>query len=156
MCKADGQWKVAIWRRELRPDALWHLAGWEVGGRFKREGTQVYPGLIHKDIWQKPIQSCKAIILQLKTETFTFFFFVNFAPWEFSSLKKLERPLTPAETNIITKHLISNFLIYLSFPKKSIYSSHKSLFSLHPSTELGTEACSFNHLASHTFVVSCI
>ena len=154
MCKADGQWKVAIWRRELRPDALWHLVGWEVGGRFKREGTQVYPGLIHKDIWQKPTQRFKALILHLKTNTFKIL--KNFALLEFSSLKKLERPLTPAETNIITKHLISNFLIYLSFPKKSIYSSHKSLFSLHPSTELGTEACSFNHLASHTFVVSCI
>ena len=45
--------------------------GWEVGGRLKREGTHVYPGLIHEDVWQEPAQSCKAIILQLKTETFT-------------------------------------------------------------------------------------
>ena len=46
--------------------------GWEVGGRLKREGTHVYPGLIHEDVWQEPTQSHKAIILQLKTETFTF------------------------------------------------------------------------------------
>ena len=31
-----------------------------------REGTWVYLWLIHVDVWQKPIQYCKAIILQLK------------------------------------------------------------------------------------------
>ena len=128
--------------------------GWGVGGRLKREGTQVYPWRIHVDVCRKPMQSCKAIILQLKTETFKIF--KNFALSEFSSLKKLERPLTPAETNIITKHLISVFLLYLSFPKKPISSSRKSVFSLHPSTKLGTEACNFNHLASYTSVVSCV
>ena len=40
--------------------------GREMGGRFKREGAYVYLWLIHVDIWQKPIQCCKAIILQLK------------------------------------------------------------------------------------------
>jgi len=40
--------------------------GWEVGGRIRREGTYVYPWLIHVDVWQKPTQYCKAIILQLK------------------------------------------------------------------------------------------
>ena len=40
--------------------------GWEVGGRFKREGTYVYLWLIHVAIWQKLTQYCKAIILQLK------------------------------------------------------------------------------------------
>ena len=40
--------------------------GWEVEeGRFKREGTNVYLWLIHV-VWQKPIQYCKAITLQLK------------------------------------------------------------------------------------------
>ena len=38
----------------------------EVRGRFKREGTYVYLGLIHVDVWQKPTHCCKAIILQLK------------------------------------------------------------------------------------------
>ena len=37
--------------------------GKEVGGRFKREGTHVYLWLIHVEIWQEPIQYCKAIIL---------------------------------------------------------------------------------------------
>ena len=35
-----------------------------MGGRFKKEGTYVYP--IHVDVWQKPKQYCKAITLQLK------------------------------------------------------------------------------------------
>ena len=43
-----------------------NLEGWEVGGRFKREGTYVYLWLIHVDVWQKPTQYCKAIIFQLK------------------------------------------------------------------------------------------
>ena len=42
--------------------------GWEVGGRFKREGTYVYLWLIHVGAWQKPTQYCKAIILQLKID----------------------------------------------------------------------------------------
>ena len=40
--------------------------GWEVGQRFKKEGTYVHLCLIHVDVWQKSIQHCKAIILQLK------------------------------------------------------------------------------------------
>ena len=40
--------------------------GWEVRGKFKREGTYVYLWLILVDVWQKPIQHYKACILQLK------------------------------------------------------------------------------------------
>ena len=39
---------------------------WEVGGRFRREGTYIYLWVIHVDTLQKPTQYCKAIILQLK------------------------------------------------------------------------------------------
>ena len=39
---------------------------WEVGGRFKREGTYVYLWLIHVEVWHIPTQNCKAIILRLK------------------------------------------------------------------------------------------
>ena len=38
---------------------------WEVGGRFKKEGTHIHLWLIHVDVWQKSNQYCKAIILQL-------------------------------------------------------------------------------------------
>ena len=40
--------------------------GWGLRGSFKREVTQVYLWLIHVDVWQKPTQHYKAIILQLK------------------------------------------------------------------------------------------
>ena len=44
------------------------LEGWNVGeeGRPKREGIYGYICLIHFIVWQKLIQHCKAIILQLK------------------------------------------------------------------------------------------
>ena len=35
-----------------------------VGGG--REGTYVYPWLIHTDVWQKPVQYCKAVIQKKK------------------------------------------------------------------------------------------
>jgi len=41
-----------------------------VAGRFKREGTYVYLWLIHVDVWQKPTQYCKVIILKLKIKFF--------------------------------------------------------------------------------------
>ena len=44
--------------------------GWEVGRRVKGEGTYENLWLIHVDIWQKPTQYCKAIILQLKINNF--------------------------------------------------------------------------------------
>ena len=40
--------------------------GWEVGRRFKMEGTYIYLWLTHVDVWQKPAQYYKAIILQLQ------------------------------------------------------------------------------------------
>ena len=38
--------------------------GWEARGRLKKEGTNVYLWQIHVDVWQKPPQHCKAIIVQ--------------------------------------------------------------------------------------------
>ena len=43
--------------------------GREIGVRFKREVAYVYLWLIHVDVWQKPIQFCKANILQLKNKS---------------------------------------------------------------------------------------
>ena len=37
--------------------------GKEVKGRLNREGTYV-----HVDVWQKPAQFCKAVILQLENK----------------------------------------------------------------------------------------
>ena len=44
--------------------------GWEVGGGFRKEGIYAYLWLIHVDVWQKPIQHCNAIILQIKMNIF--------------------------------------------------------------------------------------
>ena len=38
----------------------WHGLVWEVGGRFKREGSYVYLWPIHVDVWQKPTHYGKA------------------------------------------------------------------------------------------------
>ena len=46
-----------------------NLEGWDEGGRgrgFRMDGTWIYLWLIHVDVWQKPTQYPKAIILQLK------------------------------------------------------------------------------------------
>ena len=42
--------------------------GWEWGGGVRREGMYVYLWLILADVWQRPAQYCKAIILQLKAK----------------------------------------------------------------------------------------
>ena len=46
-----------------------NLEGWDrvEGGMEVQEGGDMYNlWLIHVDVWQKPTQHCKAIILQLK------------------------------------------------------------------------------------------
>ena len=37
--------------------------GWDGGSGW---GTHVHPWLIHVNVWQKPLEYCKAISLQLK------------------------------------------------------------------------------------------
>ena len=69
ICKIDSQQEFAVWLSKLKQRLCINLEGWggrETGGRFKREGTYVYLWLIHANVWQKPTQFCKAIILQLK------------------------------------------------------------------------------------------
>ena len=55
-------------RQVLGPDALGRPRG--IGWRGRQEGglgwgTHVNPWLIHVNVWQKPLQYCKAISLQL-------------------------------------------------------------------------------------------
>ena len=50
-----------------------NLEEWDgVGGEreVEREGTYVYLWLIHVDVWQKPTQYCKPIILQFTINKF--------------------------------------------------------------------------------------
>ena len=44
--------------------------GREMGEGFRKEETYIYLWLIHVDVWQKPTQYCKVIILQLKKNVF--------------------------------------------------------------------------------------
>ena len=60
--------QVGCMRQVLRPGALgWPRGmGWEGSGRGESGwGTHVDPWLIHVNVWQKPLQYCKVISLQL-------------------------------------------------------------------------------------------
>ena len=66
--KVNLQWQFAVRLRVHTPGLCEARGGigWEVGERFKKEGTYVYLWLIHVEVWQKRTQYYKAIILQLK------------------------------------------------------------------------------------------
>ena len=49
ICKIDSQWKFAVWLRKLKQGLCINLEGWDMGGRFKREGIYVY-------IWRRKWQ----------------------------------------------------------------------------------------------------
>ena len=69
MCKIDSGWEFAVWLRKLKQRLCVNLEGWmgrEMGGRFKRQGIDVYLWLIHVEVGQKTTKFCKSIILQLK------------------------------------------------------------------------------------------
>ena len=55
----------SVWITFKDPKADKQRGGMELGmgGRFKREGPYVYLWLIHVDVWQKPTQYCKAVVL---------------------------------------------------------------------------------------------
>ena len=55
-------------RQVLRAGALGRPRGMGWGGRWERGlgwGTHVNPWMIHVNVWQKPLQYCKVISLQL-------------------------------------------------------------------------------------------
>ena len=63
----DDQQEFSVWLRELKSQLCNNPEGWDgVGGGSK--GTYVYLRLIHVDVWQRPTEYCKAIILRLKTK----------------------------------------------------------------------------------------
>ena len=60
--------QVGCMRQVLGPGALGRPRGIGWRGRWERGsgwGTHVNPWLIHVDVWQKPLQYCKVISLQL-------------------------------------------------------------------------------------------
>ena len=69
MCKTDSWWEVAKWCRMLSLVLCDNLEGWNGvgGGREVQEGEDMcILWLIYVDVWQKPTQHCKTIILELK------------------------------------------------------------------------------------------
>ena len=64
-----------MWHRSstLYSDYLEEWDGEGGGGRFRREGTFLYLWLIHVDVWQKPTQYCKVIILRFKKKEYSWF-----------------------------------------------------------------------------------
>ena len=53
ICKIDSQWEFAVCLRELKQGLCINLEGYDGegdGGRFKREGTDVYLWLIHIEV----------------------------------------------------------------------------------------------------------
>ena len=67
ICKIDSKWEFTVLHRELNLELCDNLERWDgVGaGRGIQEGGGAYVCLwpIHVDVWQKPTQYCKAIIL---------------------------------------------------------------------------------------------
>ena len=69
ICEIDHQSRFYAWGRVLRDGVLglpWRMGWggiWEGGSGW---GTHVHPWLIHVNVWQKPLQYCTAISLQLK------------------------------------------------------------------------------------------
>ena len=60
--------QVGCMRQVLRAGALGRPRGMGWGGRWEGgsgRGTHVNPWLIHVNVWQKPLQYCKVISLQL-------------------------------------------------------------------------------------------
>ena len=69
LCETDSQSRFNAWDRAFRDGALGWPRGMGWGGRWERGsgwGTHVHPWLIHVNVWQKQLQYCKVISLQLK------------------------------------------------------------------------------------------
>ena len=76
ICKTENQREFAVWLRELKPlnqGLCNNLEEWDGKGCGKvvqEEGEICIPMADSCDVWQKPTQFCKAIILQLKKINF--------------------------------------------------------------------------------------
>ena len=69
ICEIDCQSMFDAWDRVLRAGTLGWPRGMGSGGRWERGsgwGTHVHPSLTHVNVWQKSLQYCKVVSLQLK------------------------------------------------------------------------------------------
>ena len=121
---------------------------WDMGGTFKREGTCVYLWLIQVDVWQKPIQFCKAVVQLLScVQLFA-------TPWTAARQASLSITNSQSlpnrmsiESVMPSKHLILSrplLLLPSIFPSIRVFSNQSALcmrwpkyssFSLSPSIE---------------------
>ena len=89
--------QVGCMRQVLGPGALGRPRGIRWRGRWERGsgwGTHVDPWLIHVNVWQKPLQYCKVIILQLiKIKRKETLMLKNWCFWTVVLEKTLESPL---------------------------------------------------------------
>ena len=60
------QMVIYMFQSQCSGTTLRDRVGWVVGGEFRLGRTHVYLWPIHVDVWQKPSQYCKVVILQLK------------------------------------------------------------------------------------------
>ena len=70
-CKIESQWEFAVSHREFNSvlcDNLGGVDGMGDGRKLQKEGTNVYPWLIHTDVRQKSAQYYKAITLYQKNK----------------------------------------------------------------------------------------
>ena len=82
--------QVGCMRQVLMAGALGRPRGMGWGGRWEGGsgwGTHVNPWLIHVSVWQKPLQYCKVISLQLikingKKNKFTIKYFLDFGTFQ--------------------------------------------------------------------------
>ena len=72
--------------------------GRQMGGRFKREGTNTHLWLIHVEVRQKTTRFCKAIILHLKKIFFILKITREFRAIFIQDSQKLERIRCPSTT----------------------------------------------------------
>ena len=73
ICEIDCQSRSCPWDRVLMAGALGWPCGMRWGGMWEggsEWGTHVHPWPIHVNVWQKPLQYCKVISLQLKQISF--------------------------------------------------------------------------------------
>ena len=109
ICKTVSQWEFVVWCKELSSALCHNLEGEDrEGGRFTSEETYTYLWLIHADVWQKPRQHCKAIILQLKKKSIRSNKKNWPSPWKVSKVIKQEVANSTKEQN---KYL--NSVVYM-------------------------------------------